>query len=46
MVTSAIAFDVVVQSFTVVPVPEPATVALAGIGLAGLLALSRNAGRS
>jgi hypothetical protein len=41
MATSAIAFDVVVQSFTVVPVPEPATVALVGVGLAGLLAVSR-----
>jgi hypothetical protein len=45
MATSAIAFDVVVQSFTVVPVPEPATVALVGVGLAGLLAVSRKTRR-
>ncbi len=45
MATSAIAFDVVVQSFTVVPVPEPATVALMGVGLAGLLTVSRKARR-
>lgn len=41
MATSAMGFDVVVQSFTITQVPEPATVALAGVGLAGLLALSR-----
>jgi hypothetical protein len=44
-ITSAMAFDVVVQSFTITQVPEPATVALAGVGLAGLLALSRNVRR-
>lgn len=45
MATSAMGFDVVVQSFTITQVPEPTTVALAGVGLGGLLALSRNVRR-
>jgi hypothetical protein len=45
MATSSMAFDVEVQSFTITQVPEPTTVALAGVGLAGLLALSRNVRR-